>query len=78
MSLNSMYDEIRKRDAEIERLQHDIERHIRITSAEATENERLRAALRKIEERTTDPVARSIAGEILVVLDHEQPAAPNG
>lgn len=40
----------------------------------AAEIEQLRAALRKIEERTTDPVARSIAGEILVVLDHEQKA----
>ncbi len=30
------------------------------------ENKRLRAALKKIEDRTTDPVARSIAGEILI------------
>mgnify|MGYP001605568856 CR=1 FL=1 len=39
------------------------------------ENERLLAALRKIEKRTRDPVARSIAGEILVVVGDEQSAA---
>ena len=48
----------------------------RILAEPQAASERLKAALRKICERTSDPVARSIAGEALEIVDQEQLPSP--
>lgn len=48
-----------------------------IAKAIGRENKQLLTALRKIEKRTSDPVARSIAGEAIIVA-HEQGGLTDG
>lgn len=48
MLMHEAADEIERLERERDELKHDIERHVAITASQATENERLRAALERI------------------------------